>query len=392
MLKLLYHPTNAGAPDDYGDATDELRNEAGQVVQVFAKAGHGVVQPNAKLIAEIDAWLAHRGARAEPPVLMVHGYMFDPADALDVTPDSPFGSIYGVPRPPPLPHNLSWLPLVGECDDAGAGAAENGIAFCYKSSAGFFEYGRAGWTNSYQHAVLDLAQLASRALSAVLAALASKGLKYRILAHSLGTRTTSLAIRALQDHGYGGLDRVVLLDGAEFSVDAALSFKNCPFDVFNFVNGDDKVLKIGADEMCHPLRFNRTHAASVIGRDGLGGNPNWMDLRLDNTLLGDWLAQGHAPGGGRYQIDPEAQEKSHSAASMNHWSCYTNDGNRKLVRDLLSVDAMTVAQMRAAGAPEGSLSLVSGQFDNFVIPVTPTSAAARQQLMAHQDLAAGTGG
>lgn len=378
MLKLLYYPTNAGAPDDYGDSVDRLLDGADKEIQTFRKATDSFIPPEKALIDTVEAWLKARPHSATPPVVMVHGYMFDPRDQNDTGPDSPFGSVYG--ETPPIVHNMSWLPLVGA----------DPVAFSYKSIAGFFEYGRAGWTNSYQHAVFDLASQAARALATVLAVLGTRVPSYRILAHSLGTRTTSLALRLLLGAGHKAPERVVLLDGAEFSVDACVTFKNCQFDVFNIVNGTDTVLQIGATQACHPLRETNRLPSCVVGLHGLGTNPRWMDLQLDSAALSAWLAGGNAPTKRTYAIDPDAQENSHSAAWLRHWSCYTNDGNREFVSDLLLDDRMTVAALKNLDIPSGSDSPSTMLFDNVPIPRTPTSRSERSAMMAQTNSTSNT--
>ena len=379
MLALNYSVTSAGAPDKYGAATDTLRDSKDRVLQVFPKARPELATPNAELAAAIDAWLGRRGIRPDPVVVMVHGYLFDPGSA-DPKASRPLGSVYGLP--PAVSHPMSWLPLVGECDDFGQNGAENAIGFGYKSQAEILEYGNACWSNSYQYAVFDLAILAARALAAILAYLATKpDLKVRVLAHSLGTRTFSQAIGLLGGRMPENLERAVLLDGAEFCVDAAHNFAGCHFDVFNFTSGTDDVLRIGADKFCHPMRGVGEREACVIGREGLGGNDRWLDLRLDNAVLARWLADGGAPGGGSYRINSIAEENSHPFAGMGHWSCYTNDGNRKLVRDLLLGDSMTVASLLAAGVPFGTGSPTFGTFNGAPVPPTPRTTTDRMRIM-----------
>jgi hypothetical protein len=57
-----------------------------------------------------------------------------------------------------------------------------------------------------------------------------------------------------------------------------------------------------------------------------------------------WYAAANAPDGIPYSVDAAAEEGSHPSAGMDHWACYTNDGNRALLRDLLASDVMTGAQ------------------------------------------------
>ena len=385
MLQLIYSATAAGAPNQYGDATDTLRAGNGSILQEFPKAQPGFAAPAAGLAARIDAWLEGRGAQLgrvggpDPVVVMVHGYLFDPGSA-DPNASSPFGSVYGLP--PAVSHHMSWLPLVGECDDSGQNLAENAIAFAWKSQAGLFEYGNACWSNSYQYAAFDLATLAARALAATLAYLATKpDLKVRVLAHSLGTRTFTQSIGLLEGRMLANLERAVLLDGAEFCVDAAHNFAGCGFDVFNITSGTDEVLRSGAEQFCHPIRGVGELEACVIGREGLGGNDRWLDLRLDNALLARWLTNGGVPSGGSYNISSVADENSHPSAGLGHWACYTNDGNRKLVRDLLLSDSMTVASLGESGVPSGTGLPTYGKFNGVPVPPTPQTNTDRLRIM-----------
>ena len=385
MLRLKYF--DAEAPDRNGDLVDQLRANDQSVLQTFPRGQAGYAAPQAALSQAIEAWLTHRGQRAEPVIVMVHGYMFDPTNSPDTSPDSPFDSIYG--SPPAVNYHESWLPLVGECDQAGGNVRENAIAFCYKSIASLADVRNAGWVNSYQHAVFDLAPRAARALASILGSVADKAPLVRILAHSLGTRTTTQAMRLARARLRGTLDRIVMLDGAEFCVDAAASFTGCEQDVFNIVNRHDSVLRIGGDQACAPMRAVGTLGSCVIGYDGLGGNDRWLDLQLDNSNLAQWLAAGNAPDGSPYTINPMAEEGSHPVAGLDHWACYTNDGNRALVRDLLLSDVMTVPRMKQHGVPGGTSAPAYGMFNNQPIPPTPLTLMDRQRLLAQGGGAAG---
>jgi hypothetical protein len=114
----------------------------------------------------------------------------------------------------------------------------------------------------------------------------------------------------------------------------------------------------------------------------LGGNPRWMDLALDNETLGTWLLDSKAPSGTQYRINPQHEEDSHPTPFLEHWSCYTNDGNRALIRDLLLNDAMTVQAFRANGAPDGVDSFMYGKFNGETVPVVPQTFAGRGQMLA----------
>lgn len=388
MLRLNYF--DADAPDQNGGLVDWLQAADQSVLQTFPRGQLGYAAPEAALSEAVQAWLTMRGQRPEPVIVMVHGYMFDPTNSPDTSPDSPFDSIYG--SPPRVNYHQSWLPLVGECDDNGGAVSENAVAFCYKSIASLADVRATGWINSYQHAVFELAPRAARALASILGTLADKAPLVRILAHSLGTRTTTQAMRLVRARLPETLDRIVMLDGAEFCVDAAAGFTGCQYDVFNIVNRRDSVLRIGGDQACDPVRAVGTLGSCVIGFDGLGGNDRWLDLQLDNASLAQWLAAGNAPDGNPYAIDPLAEEDSHPFAGLDHWACYSNDGNRALVRDLLLSDVMTVARMKQHGVPAGTNAPAYGMFNNQPVPPTPLTPMDRQRVFAQAFTAAAAGG
>lgn len=144
--------------------------------------------------------------------------------------------------------------------------------------------------------------------------------------------------------------------------------------------------------MCHPFRLNGSASAGTIGYDGLGGNGRWLDLQLDNPKLVQWLADRHAPTGAPYSIDARALEKSHPNADLDHWACYTNDGNRALMHDLLFSDGMTVAEMKAGGVPDGTDSPLYNHFNGFAVPPTPQSRAERRGRLEQDITPSGGGG
>ena len=374
----------------YFDAVDQLQAADQSVLQTFPRDQPGFAGPEAAVSQTIQSWLTGRGPRPEPVIVMVHGFQDDPSNGPDSDPDSPFDSIYGLP--PAVNYHLSWLPLVGECDQSGGNLRENAIAFCYNSIGTLADVRDAGWMNPYQHAVFDLAPRAARALATILTAVAAQAPLVRILAHSLGTRTTAQAIRIAKARLAGTMDRIVMLDGAEFCVDAAAAFTGCRFGVFNIVNRKDLVLRWGGDQACDPIRAVGTIGSCVIGYDGLGGNDSWTDLQLDNDLLRQWLAAGNAPDGNPYGIDPLAEEASHPVAGLDHWACYTNDGNRAFVRDLLMSDVMTVPLMTQHGVPAGTNAPAYGMFNGKPIPPTPQTLMDRQRALGVGNAAGGGGG
>jgi hypothetical protein len=370
-MLLLTH--NTGNPDRLTghDAT----------LQTFPPDDDSFSLPGPGLIAALGTWLRARTDPTLPAIVMVHGFLYDPR--VEPTPGSgnALGSVYAVPSEQ-ASHHLSWLPIVGECSNEGAVQRDCAIAFTYQSSSRPAEFTGAGWGNSYQYAVFDQAPRAARALATLLAGLGDLTNDVRVLAHSLGTRVTTQAVRLLRARTPQALTRIVLLDGAEFCVDAAVTYAGCPFDVINIVNRTDLVLRLGAEQACHPVRPNGSLSACVIGYEGLGNNPRWLDLQLDRPAVQEWFASGLAPDGLRYVVNPNAEEESHAFAGLDHWSCYTNDGNRGLVGDLLLNRMMTVENLRRLGVPDGTDSPSYGRFDGVAIPPTPATRSDRQRLLA----------
>ncbi len=395
MLKLIYDWTEAGAPEQYRDTADDLvvREDTGdRTLQSLRKADPGFAAPSDELAAAIDGWLERRTDGQRPVIVMVHGYLYDPRDTPGGNSDSPFASVYATPSRA-TSYRLSRLPLVGECKKDGNAPAETAIAYCYKSESTMAEFNRAGWSNSYQYAVFDQAPLAARGLAAVLAHLGTKdGVRVRMLAHSLGTRTTSQAIRLLRARMPANLDRIVMLDGSEFCIDALASFTNCDVDVFNVTNRSDSVLNLGANQMCHPFRTINMPESCVIGRDGFGVNARWLDLQLDNQALVTWFGGRNAPDGVGYTINALAEEDTHSTAWLDHWACYTNDGNRQLVSDLLSNDVMTIANFTSHGVPGGTDSPMFGKFTAQAIPIPPQTLMDRRRMSAQASAVMAGGG
>ena len=323
MLYLSYVPQQAGAPADYGETRDTLfleQDGSATELQTFRKKNlvdrPPADAPDPRLLTALSDFVKKRGADTRPVVLMVHGYSFNPRDAQE----SPLASVYGFPHavPPGPDHRMSWMPLVGECDEAGGNLAENAIGFSYNSMGGSLtDYGQACWSNSYQYALFDLSPLAARALASLITALsAHPAQRFRIFAHSLGTRTTSPAVGLLGGKLPANLDRILLLNGAEFSVDAARNFATCTSQVINILNTKDAVLDLGGEGAGAPIRPNESKEACVIGRDGLGGNTNWIDLQLDNPAICDRLA---AMAGGACAISPDPTNTVHPQSSMRHW-------------------------------------------------------------------------
>ena len=381
MLKIYWIPTAAGAPDstDFQTAADYLRSakNSPDSLQTFPKTvPFATGQTAAALAGYIDDWVAQKTR----VVVMVHGYDYDPTGNVGSSGDDPFYLVYGIPGAqygdPPVtvdPHN-SWLPLVGEIKLDGTTGDDLAIAFAWVSEDHFAQYADACWSNAYQYAALDQAPLAAKALATVLAYLCSKKVPVDVFAHSLGTRLASQAIGLLEpgkDDAF--IRRVILLGGAEYCVDANVNMFGRSFEVFNIASREDKVLTLGAEQMCHPVRANGSDAARVIGREGLIGNYRWLDIQLDRESSVSWLA------GKGYRVSAFNENDIHPGAWLNHWAYYMNDGNRAFLGDLLNKPEMSISWFIQGGFLNGVDVPYYGHF-NPQVPPTPRTAEERDAL------------
>ncbi len=388
MLKVIWTPSAAIAPGNPGfDETEDLLSvvtaQGPQVVARIRRDGSPV--DLTALSQAVGGWIdgGPRTAPIDYVSLLVHGFQFDPSAGSPK--DDPFNLVYGIPgnpasetRPDP---RLSWLPIVGEVDEAGTDAGRNAaIAFAWVSQERHsFEFAKVGWNNPYLYAAFDLAPLAARALAFVIQVLQARGQRTRILAHSLGTRATCQAIGALPSGmALDCLERVVLLGGAEYTVDANRNIvsRGLPA-VFNVANRRDAVLTYLAHQFSAPVRMVGTNSNRVIGAGGLKpALPGWLDLQLDRPDAVAWL------GAHGFSVRSEALSGDgaiHTAAGLNHWVYYMAEGNRRLVRFLLSDPDASVSWFRQHGFPEGVVSSTYGVFDP-TVPETPGSYAERMAL------------
>lgn len=376
MLSLIWQPdfsatTNPTDPD-YRRATDLLASRDGAALQRFPRP-RGFVPPGEGLLAALTAWVGRQGGRLL--TLMVHGGAFDPRDGATDS-DDPFERIYAPPSPT-NPARLSWLPIVGVCDEAGRPGPGAAIAFGWLSRGALRQWAGAGWNNPYLFPAFDLAPLAAQALAALIAGLQQIGAPFSILAHGLGTRVVSQAIGYLREAPRpwptGLLARILLLAGSEYVVDAnrTLLGAGLGFEVFNLVNRSDAVLSWLVADGSHPVRWNRSDAARVIGYHGLKNAPGWLDLPLDRAEGQDWIrthlglsVTGRAPPG---------DKALHRLAGMNHWVGSMDPGNRALLRRLLDLGQPGLPWFEANAFPRRD----DGRFDP-TIPPTPMTIAARQ--------------
>jgi hypothetical protein len=383
MLKVIWTPAVAAAPD-----TDACKRAVDTLTASFdddTATAHFPRNPAAaptgidQVSGVVQRWLAVRSVPAAAIKLMLHGYSFDPRHSGDPAYD-PFTTIYGYPVGDGPEPRFTWLPLVEEYDPATRRLQETAIAFAWVSTGSMAEYATAGWSEAYEYACVDLACLAAKALAGLLAVLANLGVAVDVLAHSLGARvfTQAMRLRAAD----APLNNIILLDGAEFSVDAAAVFKGRGFSVVNVTNEVDAVLAMGGEQLGDPSRVPGSLQSCCLGRFGLGavdswsgGYPkNWVDIALDRRDVQAWFKAN-----GGYSLTATSTDTVHPLAHLNHSACYTEPGNRVWITDLLWKPAMNGAAFAAnASLPKGVLGPTQPAFAGVGIPTTtPMTLAAR---------------
>lgn len=371
MLGFRWIAQHVGAPDSpaYPTAVDELRDYDGNALLPLPKTATGLPEPSEALTRCVSAWLAKRGKGRV--VVMVHGFDFDPSATVDPdNNDDPYNGVYANPT---VSGRESWLPIVGETDEAGNPLADIAVAFCWTSIGSMSQYGSACWSNLYQYPVFDLAPLAARALAAVIRTLVDQGVPVDVFAHSLGTRTATEAIRLLAANGYAAaVRRAILVGGAQFSVDARDALAGATTDVFSFASRSDPVLKWGGVTGCHPYRLVATQEARVIGRDGMEPTAHWIDLQCDRTP-----AQQSVGFNAWFQARYGATLSDTPDERGAHWAYYRQPGNRVILAKMLTQDGLTPPSMRADGVIEGVVR--PGGYGDLTAPVPPTpmTCAAR---------------
>ncbi len=291
--------------------------------------------------------------------ILVHGFDFDPVSSsskfMKTVPQEkqdPRSGIFDLPNKDPA-LGESWLPIFGVTNQQQADAAPL-LCFCWRSSGA---YGLASFTNFYQHAVFDLAPQAAKSLAATIAVLNAAGITLDIVAHSLGTRVVMKALATLPECVRAtAVRRIVLMNGAEFSIDALAAMRGVNADVFNLVSRRDKlVLELGAQQMMMPFRAPGRQAW-VIGYNGMMALPGWIDIAMDPQVgLSETLASSVAAKQsaalatlGGFTLSTEGYK-----GRGPHWSTYRDPQNQAFVQALLTRPDWTAQHLRASGIVEG---------------------------------------
>lgn len=379
MLKLIFSPRATGAPDSAGwrQAVDRLLDGAGTLLQPLPRPHDPYTAPAPLPEAPLRDAIARWAPPSRHVTVLVHGFEFNPVPDENPAPsDNPFNRVYALPNAEFPGHpGESWFHIADE---------PSSIAFAWKSTGGLLDVANACWTEFYAYALCDLAPLAARALAAVLAACHAAGLTVDILAHSLGSRASVKALGLLAPTQRTAVRRCVLLEGAEYCVDARDVAGRVDTEFVSICNRADPVLADLAGDFGDPQRLPNSVPSMVVGYNGLDRLPNWLDIELDpadaarrSAFTQFFAARGLSPSGAPFQ------------GRGQHWSCYLWPDNQKLLRRLLYEPGYSIAALRSAGVPEGVQYAVPGRFDNVPVPgLLPTCLqrqAAAQVEAGHAD-------
>ncbi|MBV9785735.1 MAG: hypothetical protein JO264_18165 [Acidisphaera sp.] len=372
MLKLIFSPRPGGAPDSgaWGNAADRLLDGQGNLIQPMPRPADPYVAPppapSAALHAAIGRWVpASRHA-----TVLVHGFDFNPVpDEHPAPADDPFNRVYAMPDHEfPGQPNESWFRFV---DPATA------IAFAWKSTGSLSDWVEACWSEFYSYALCDLAPLAARALATVLAACRAAGLTVDIVAHSLGSRTSIMAIGALAASMRSAVRRCVFIEGAEYCVDADTVARLVDTQFVSICNRADPVLRDLAGSYGDPQRLPNSIPSMVLGYNGLDRLPNWLDIELDPAdPARDAAFRAFFS---RYKLQPSGAPFQ---GRGQHWAAYLWPDNQAMISRLLTDTNFSISELRAQNFPEGVAFATPGRFKGQPVPGQITTCLRRQELEA----------
>jgi hypothetical protein len=300
-------------------------------------------------------------APTQPVVVLVHGFLFDPFSFVTTKPqdsDNPHGRLYHFHETTNLEdeirhHTTSWPRRLGFAP-ADNGANGLCIAFGWHSSPGIASSLLSRFQNYYARAYdygTETAWVLIQVLNELTRTPQLAGRRIDIFCHSLGshvvTRAIALAAKDTLHPFVPALDRVILLGGAEYVVEAQLMYRRVlqaglkPGDGPTFYNvgcrENDVLDKLG--EHFGPTGFGNHN---VIGHNGLGTPAlaeRWMDLQIDSGDLRDWLKHYD-------ELDVSGDQPGNV---WDHWYYYTHPGNMEFYRRLLRErdDTWTLKTLRA---------------------------------------------
>ena len=366
ILRLSVMKERATAPNKRGEfiadtyRSDRRTGDLGDIPETEAINGKSALMRHLQRTLEDPLGPAGKLGADAPVTVMVHGFLFDPRQAVTPDPadsDNPHGRLFhfmnGNEEIEHKAHTTSWPNWLGfqEEDEGKDGMA---IAFGWHSQPGLAASLLENHDNFYARAY-DYAGRSAWVLVNVLQGLHDMlaGHKIDIVCHSLGSRVVvrALAMAAKRNLALvDSIDRVIFLGAAEYVVEAQLMHSRLQQmtgiaglpSFFNIVSREDAVLdRLG--EKFGPRTFGNSQ---VIGHNGLDvetPGAHWIDLQIDSGKLQGWMSErglhisGDRPGN-----------------VWDHWYYYTFHGNMafysKLLRDRGN---WSIEKMRKSGAPDG---------------------------------------
>lgn len=277
-----------------------------------------------------------------PIVILVHGFLFDPKQAVSPVPhetDNPHGRVYhfqaGDEAEEQRHHTSSW-PLGLDFADNDDGASGLAIALGWQSQPGFATSLLNHFQNFYARAY-ENAGATAWTLVNIVDALGDllPGHPVHLMCHSLGSRVVVRALALACKHGRSDLiarlGNVLILGGAEYVVEAQLLQRRLEATgadrlpaIYNFVSRENDVLdKLG--ENFGPRTFGNTNVIGHNGLDTATRPDNWIDLQIDGPALQKWMAEQH-----NFEISGDRPGNV-----WDHWYYYTFRGNMALYAAIL---------------------------------------------------------
>lgn len=299
-----------------------------------------------------------------PVVVMAHGFLFDPRDSTSTNPadsDNAHSRLYHFHVADEAEevrhHTSSWPVWLGFSEEDRDGSDGMMLAYAWHSRPGFASSLLTRFQNFYKRAYDNAEPAAWNLLTAihVLDEVLPKGKRIDFFCHSLGSRIVIRLLALAAKHGRWDLldriERVVILGGAEFVVEARLMLRRLHaagyaerIHVYNVVSRENDVLDLLAEN----FGGNTFGNSNVIGHNGLDVEnpdvlgPGWLDLQIDGRDLQAWMADRGVSVTGD---NPDAV--------WDHWYYFTDRSNMDLYRRILRQrEAWNIPELRAAGIPD----------------------------------------
>ena len=372
----LYAPTGLGALVD----TKYTQNNGSRrgLLEVGVNPSHQDSPPESALTpsSELFDYLQFKASSeaadyipgAAPVTVMVHGFLYDPRDAVTGDPketDNPHGRNFHFKERDELEeirhHTTSWPRQLGfrRTDKGKDGVA---IAFGWYSQPGFASSIMSHYQNYYARAY-DLGRQAAWPLLRTLQSLTDlkkfDSQPIDIFCHSLASVVVigALTIAAANKLPLlSRIGRVILLGGSEYTDDARNMYtslmrhaesqqwpeKKGP-QFYNIESRENAVLDVFAENFGPRGLFSPN--SQVIGHNRLEARKptkRWIDLQIDGDSLMRWLADHdlHISGD-----NPEEW--------WDHWYYYTHRGNMKFYCGILrDRSTWSISKCRQQGCPE----------------------------------------